>query len=102
MTGINDVNAKLEEASALDKEDKELTKEEHAINFAKVLSEIDRAMDPFREHRRDLKKMYQDNVWLNKDEQTAIAKAYRCLKKDEDISKVVEYVDLLKKNNVKV
>lgn len=103
MTGINDFNnGKPEEASPLDKEDKELTKDEHAINFAKALSEIDRCMEPFKEHRRDLKKMYQDNVWLNKDEQTAIAKAYRTLKKDEDISKVVEYVDLLKKNNVKV
>lgn len=84
----------------MDKEDKELTKEEHAVNFAKVLAEIDRSMEPFREHKRDLKVSYQENHWLTKDEMTAIAKAYRSLKKDEDISKIVDYIDLLKKNNV--
>jgi hypothetical protein len=102
MTGINDTNAKPEEMSDLDKEDRELTKEEHAINFAKVLSEIERSIEPFKEHKRDVKKMYEDNLWLSKTEQTAISKAFRSLKKDEDFTAVVEYLDLLKKNNVKV
>lgn len=100
MTGINDVNAKPEEQSELDKEDAELTKEQHAVNFAKILAEIDRSMEPFKEHRSDLKKNYQENHWLSKAEQTAIARALRSLKSDEDINTIVDYIDLLKKNNV--
>ena len=61
MTGINDVDAKPEEMSALDQEDRALTKDEHIINFAKVLKEIDKAIEPFREHKHDLKISYKEN-----------------------------------------
>jgi hypothetical protein len=90
------------ETSVVDDEEKVLTKEEHAVNFAKILAEIDRSMEPFKEHRSDLKKSYQENHWLSKEEQTAIARAYRALKKDEDIEEIVHYCDLLRKNNVRV
>ncbi len=100
MTGIN--SEKQTELSPLDEEDKELTKEEHAVNFVKILAEIDRAMTPFKEHRSDLKRSYQENNWLSKAEMTDLAKAYRSLKSDEDLEKVVDFVKLLKDNNVKV
>src|SRR3990167_1448731 len=100
MTGINDVNAVPEEVSELDKEDKELTKEEHAVNFAKILAEIDRSITPFREHKRDLKESYKTNNWLSKEEMTDIAKAYRSMKGDQDINKIADYVKLFKDNNL--
>tara|TARA_R110000868_G_scaffold20445_1_gene86488 strand:- start:506 stop:814 length:309 start_codon:yes stop_codon:yes gene_type:complete len=102
MTGINSVSAKPEEASALDKEDKALTKEEHVINYAKSLSEIDRAIEPFREHRRDLKNSYSENSWLSKKEMSLILKAYRAMKKEEDLDTILEYFNVMKTNNVKV
>ena len=96
MTGINDECAKPEEMSALDQEDKALTKDEHIVNFVKVLSEIDKAMEPFREHRSDMKKSYQENKWLSKEDMTLAARAYRSLKNDEDLEEVLEYVNKLK------
>ena len=98
MTGIN---IETPPESPLDEEDKKLTKEEHAVNFAKVLAEIDRCMEPFKDHRRDLKTSYQQNRWLSKEEMTDVARAYRSLKKDEDINKIADYVLILKNGNVK-
>jgi len=100
MTGVNELSSN--EQSPLDEEDSKLSVEEHAINFAKVLAELDRAIIPFREHKSDLKKSYIENGWLTKEQMTAIAKAYRSLKSDEDIDKIVDYVRLLKNSNVKV
>ena len=99
MTGINsETNTNV---SPLDEEDKKLTPEEHAVNFAKVLAEIDAAMSPFKEHRKDLKESYKANGWLSKTQMSDIARAYRALKSDQDINKIADYVVLLKKNNVK-
>ncbi len=94
MTTANDLTP--ETMSALDEEDKELTKDEHAINFAKVLKEIDKCMEPFKEHRHDLKNSYAANGWLTKSEMTAIAKAYRALKSEDDLEEVLRYVNLIK------
>lgn len=78
-------------------EEKKLTKDEIIVNYIKALDEIDRAMEPYREHRSALKKNYVDNHWLTKEEQSLILKAYRMLKDDQDLGAVQHYYDLLKK-----
>jgi len=81
------------QTSPLEEEDKVLTKDEHVVNYVKVLIEIDKAMEPFKEHRHEVKQMYKDNHWLTKEEMTLAAKAYRTLKNDEDLQEVIDYVN---------
>ena len=74
-----------------------LSKEEHIKNYLKDLVETEAAMDPFKEHKRDVRKSYIDNEWLSKDEIWAAVKAYRMVKDDKDIDALVEAYDQVKK-----
>jgi hypothetical protein len=78
-------------------EDEVLTKEQLIVRYAKALDEVDRAMEPFREHRKELKASYLENGWLTKDEMSMILKAYRLLKKEEDVGAIQHYMDMLQK-----
>jgi len=78
-------------------EDEVLTKEQLIVRYAKALDEVDRAMEPFREHKKELKASYLENGWLTKDEMSMILKAYRLLKKEEDIGEIQHYMDMLQK-----
>jgi len=79
-------------------EDEVLTKEDLIVRYAKSLDEVDRAMEPFREHKKELKASYLENGWLTKDEMSMILKAYRMMKKEEDLGEIQHYVDLISKN----
>lgn len=79
-------------------EDEVLTKEELIARYAKALDEVDRAMEPFREHKKELKTSYLENGWLTKDEMSLVLKAYRMMKKEEDLGEIQHYVDLIKKS----
>lgn len=74
-----------------------LTKEDHIQNYAKALDQTLKAMEPFREHLKDLKRSYVENNWLSREEMSVVLKAYRSLKKDEDLGEVQHYVDVIKK-----
>lgn len=78
-------------------EEETLTKEELIVRYAKTLDELDRAMEPFREHKKDLKQSYIENGWLTKEEMSLILKAYRMMKKEEDLGEIQHYVDMIKK-----
>lgn len=81
-------------------EEETLTKEQLIIRYAKALDEVDRAMEPFREHKKELKASYLENGWLTKDEMSMILKAYRMMKKEEDLGEIQHYVDLISKGVV--
>ena len=81
-------------------EDEVLTKEQLIVRYAKALDEVDRAMEPFREHKKELKQSYIENGWLTKDEMSMILKAYRLMKKEEDLGEIQHYIDLIKRNIV--
>jgi DNA-directed RNA polymerase subunit F len=86
---MTDTNVKQEEEV--------LTKEDLIVRYAKTLDELDRAMEPFREHKKDLKQSYIENGWLTKEEMSLILKAYRMMKKEEDLGEIQHYVDMIKK-----
>ena len=79
-------------------EDEVLTKEDLIVRYAKALDEVDRAMEPFREHKKELKASYLENGWLTKDEMSLVLKAYRMLRSEEDLGEIQHYVDLIKKS----
>lgn len=81
-------------------EEEVLTKEQLIARYAKSLDELDRAVEPFREHKRELKASYLENGWLTKEEMSLILKAYRMMKKEEDLGELQHYIDLIKKNVV--
>ena len=76
--------------------DQDKTKEEYVVDFIKAFDENERAMEPFKEHRRDLRKNYVENGWLSKDEMKQAVRAYRMLQKDEDFSTLQDIYDRLR------
>ena len=78
--------------------DKEMTKEEYVVEFIKAFKAVEDEMEPFKEHRRDLKKNYQENNWLTKKDISMAVKAYRMLKQGDDINQLTDYFDKLNKN----
>lgn len=61
-------------------------KEQYINNYIKSLANIEDSMEPFKEHRRDLRKEYADNSWLSKDEQRLAVRAWRMIQKEESIT----------------
>jgi hypothetical protein len=78
-------------------EDEVLTKEELIIRYAKSLDEVEKAMEPFKEHKKELKASFLENGWLTKDEMSMVLKAYRMMKKEEDLGEIQHYVDTIQK-----
>ena len=78
--------------------DQNRTKEEYVVDFIKSFDENERAMEPFKDHRRDLRKNYVENGWLSKDEMKQAVRAYRMLQQDEDFSTLQDIYDRLSKS----
>lgn len=74
-----------------------LSKEEHIKNYLKDLVATEEAMEPFKEHKRDVRKSYIDEGWLTKDEIWAAVKAYRMIKGEKDMDALIDAYDQVKK-----
>ena len=76
----------------------EKTKQEYVVEFIKSFDANEVAMEPFKEHRKDLRKNYVDNGWLSKEEVRFAVKAYRMLKSDDDYDVFSEIYEKLSKS----
>jgi len=76
--------------------DEEKDKDTHMKEYIKSIKALEDAMEPYKEQKRELRKEYADNGWLNKDEQRLIIKAYRLLKEDIDIGQLIDMYEALK------
>tara|TARA_R100001082_G_C4324592_1_gene142716 strand:+ start:346 stop:594 length:249 start_codon:yes stop_codon:yes gene_type:complete len=76
----------------------EQTKEEYVVDFIKAFKAIEDEMEPYKEHKRDLRKNYIQNGWLTNNELRQAVRAYRMLKKDDDIQQFSDYFDKIKNN----
>jgi hypothetical protein len=74
-----------------------LSKEEHVKNYLKDLVATEEAMEPFKEHKRDIRKSYIDEGYLTKEEIWAAVRAYRMIKGEKDMEALVEAYDQVKK-----
>jgi len=72
-------------------------KEEHITSYIKALVAVEEEMEPYKEHRRDLKKNYIDNGWLSRDEISLAVKAYRLMKDDIDMEQLMDFYDRVSK-----
>ena len=68
-------------------------KEEYITNYIKALVSVEEEMEPYKEHRRDLKKSYIDNGWLSRDEISMAVKAYRLMKDDIDMEQLLDFYE---------
>ena len=74
-----------------------LSKEEHVKNYLKDLVATEEAMEPFKEHKRDIRKSYIDEGYLTKEEIWAAVRAYRMIKGEKDMDALVEAYEQVKK-----
>ena len=70
-------------------------KKRYVKEYIRSLNAIEDAMEPFKEQKRDLRKEFRENAWLNTDEIRAAVKAYRLFKGKFNIDEVVENYRLL-------
>jgi len=71
-------------------------KETHMKEYITSVKALEDAMEPFKEQKRELRKEYDDNGWLNKEEQRMVTRAYRLLKDDIDIGELIDMYDALR------
>ena len=70
-------------------------KKQYVKSYIRSLNAIERAMEPYKEQKHDLRKEFKDNSWLNTDEIRVAVKAYRLYKGDFNIDEVVDNYRIL-------
>ena len=75
----------------------DLTTKEYAVEYIKALKAVEEEMEPYKEHKRDLRKNYVQNGWMTKDEMRQAVRAYRMLSKGDNIDEFVDFFDQISK-----
>ena len=75
----------------------ENTTNDYLIEYFKAFQAVELEMEPYKEHKRDLKKNYVENGWLTKQEISQGLRAYRMLKKGENIDDFTDIFEKLQK-----
>lgn len=69
------------------------TVDEYIESYIKSVAALEEAQEPFKEQRRELRKEYEDNGWLSKDQQRLAVKAYRLIKNEEDMEQLLDFYE---------
>ena len=69
------------------------TVDQYIENYIKTVAALEEAQEPFKEQRRDLRKEYEDNGWLSKEEQRLAVKAWRLIKDEEDMEQLLDFYE---------
>jgi|TARA_R110000851_G_scaffold55655_1_gene130423 hypothetical protein len=75
----------------------DLTTKEYVVEYVKAVRAVEIEMEPYKEHKRDLRKNYAQNGWLTKDEMRQAMRAYRMLAKGDDLDQFTEFFDQISK-----
>ena len=75
----------------------ENTTNDYLIEYFKAFQAVELEMEPYKEHKKDHKKNYVENGWLTKQEISQGLRAYRMLKKGENIDDFTEIFEKLQK-----
>ena len=75
----------------------DLTTKDYVVEFIKAFKAVEEEMEPFKEHKRDLRKNYVQNGWLTKDEMRQAVRAYRMLSKGDDMDQFNEFFEQISK-----
>jgi hypothetical protein len=66
----------------------ELSKEDYIVNYIKSIAMLEEAMLPYKDQRKDLRKSYVENGWLEKEDIKLAVRAYRLMKQDVDFDEL--------------
>ncbi len=72
-------------------------KKEKIEKLVRSFRELDGAMIPFQEQKKELRSNYIENGWLTKDEFTLCKKAYNNLKNKVNMDELLEMIEICKK-----
>jgi len=72
------------------------SKKEHIQDFIKTMAQIEYDMEPYKEARKDLRKNFIENGWLDKDEMKNVLRAWRLRKDDTDFDQLEEFFNVVK------
>jgi len=72
-------------------------KELMIVEYIKSIKALEDAMEPYKDQRRELRKEYQDNGWLSRDEIRVAVKAYRLMRSGDDLDDLYDMYSLLAK-----
>ena len=70
-------------------------KKRYVKEYIRSLDAIEECIAPYKEQKRDLRKEFRENGWLNTDEIRAAVKAYRLYKGKYNIDEVVDNFKML-------
>ena len=71
------------------------TKEEYVVEYIKAFKAVEDEMEPYKEQRRDLRKDFKDQGWLNQTEQRLATKAYRLMKSEIDLDELYDVYEAM-------
>jgi len=77
-----------------------MSKEDYVVEYVRALKAIEDEMEPYKEHKRDLRTNYARNGWLSRDEMRQAVRAYRMLRKGDDITQFTSYFNELNDKKV--
>ena len=69
------------------------TVDQYIEDYIKTVAALEDAQEPFKEQRRELRKEYEDNGWLSKEQQRLAVKAYRLIKDEEDMEQLLDFYE---------
>jgi len=75
----------------------DVTTKEYIVEYIKALKAVEDEMEPYKEHKRDLRNNYVKNGWLSKEEMRQAVRAYRMLKKGDDVNQFTDFFNQLSK-----
>jgi len=70
-------------------------KKRYVLEYIRALAEIEYEMEPFKEQKRELRKEFKEQGWLDTDEIRAAVKAYRLFKGKVNIDEVYDNFKML-------
>ena len=73
----------------------ETRRQRYIVEYVRSLKEIEDAMEPYKEHRRELRNDYRRQGWLTRDEMSIAVKAYRLMKGEVDLDELYETYSVL-------
>ena len=69
------------------------TVDQYIETYIKSVAALEEAQEPFKEQRRELRKEYEDQGWLSKEQQRLAIKAYRLIKDEEDMEQLLDFYE---------
>ena len=73
----------------------EARRQRYIVEYIRSLKELEDAMEPYKEPRRDLRNDYKRQGWLTRDEMSVAVKAYRLMKGEVDLDELYETYSVL-------